>query len=106
LTTEVNDTWKRHRLFFPKGWRRSPHKREDAFSFALESSQERAFVLDASAAVQRYSAEALTHPLRSTLSFHLPYHVRQLELGFDFPRGYEPERWTRGSGGGTRHSSP
>jgi transcriptional regulator with XRE-family HTH domain len=93
VSSGADGGWRIHRIFFPRGWRRSPHPREDSFSFAFEVRQPDALVLDASTAVQRAGHEGLQNPLQSSLSFHVPYFVRHLALAFDFPRPLEPERW-------------
>jgi hypothetical protein len=93
ISTSSVGHWRCHRIFFPKGWRRLPHKLEDSFSFAFESYQEKALLLDPSEALKRAAVEALSHPLRGSLNFLVPYFVKRLEVSLDFPRGYEPERW-------------
>ena len=87
--------WRQHRLFFPKGWRRSPEAIADSFSFVFETHQEKALPLDDATFIERSAREGLHNPLLRAYSFFLPYFLNRLEIAFDFPGDYAPERWEK-----------
>jgi transcriptional regulator with XRE-family HTH domain len=92
LSTTMSGDWRTNRLFFPKGWRRSPHRNEDSFAFTVESYSEQAYVLDPAAAVASDGIERI-HPFRGWFSYHLPYFASRLKIRFEMPKGYTPEKW-------------
>ena len=93
VDSTTTDSWRQNRLFFPRGWRRSPHPIADSFSFVFETYQEQALLLDASSIAKRIVSETLRQPIRGSLNYHVPFFVRRLTVSIEFPRGYQPERW-------------
>jgi transcriptional regulator with XRE-family HTH domain len=94
LTTLTSELFRTNRLFFPKGWRRSPHRGEDSFSFSIESYNERVYTFDTATIAQRAATEArLSNPLQSVFSYHLPFFAQRLKIRVEMPKGYRPEKW-------------
>ena len=93
VSSQTVDSWREHRVSFPKGWRRASQKSGDTFSFSLEAYQEKAYVIDTASFVARSAAEGNRPLPQGSINYHLKHFAHRLEVSLDFPRGYEAERW-------------
>ncbi len=94
-TSERSPTGFQHRLRFPRGWKRTPQAREDAFSFSFEDHQEKGLSLETSEHIKNAEREGfhLRLPLQGTLGVYVRHLIRRLEVTLEFPKGYVPEKW-------------
>lgn len=93
LETRKSSGWINHLIVFPDGWRRSSRQSEDSFCFTLETFQKNALLLDPSKRTERAQYETLQPLPTGSFAHHLVSFTQTMELSFEFPRGYEPERW-------------